>query len=184
MIKINEKLQHLDDESIDKLMEMYYSGYKTARELMEAINIKTAPSNLFKLFPEEKVIGKKCRYCESDIYIKRPSKTSYNRNNNIPFCPSCGHEESYKCKCEKCITNREIELRKKEKEKQEEVTRKKILIYKTYDLPSRDRFTIDNLAFLDKLYLASICRVLLSEDGITTIPLNDSDEIIVPHRKV
>ena len=37
MIKINEKLQHLDDESIDKLMEMYYSGYKTARELIKCI---------------------------------------------------------------------------------------------------------------------------------------------------
>lgn len=184
MIKINENLQHLDEDSIIKLMELYYSGQKTAKELIELYNIKTTPSNLFKLFPEEKVIGKKCRYCESDIYVKRPSKTSYNKNNNIPFCPSCGHEESYMCKCDKCITNREIELRKKAKEKQEEIARKKILIHETYNLSDRDIFISDNLTFLDKLYLASICRVLLSEDGITTIPLNDSDDIIVPNNKV
>ena len=184
MIKINEKLQHLDNNSIIKLMEMYYSGHKTATELIELYNIKTAPSNLFKLFPEEIVMGKKCIYCESDIYVKRPSKTNYNRNNNIPFCPSCGHEDSYRCKCEGCITNREIELRKKEKEKQEEIARKKFLINETYKLSNETRCELDNLKFLDKLYLASICRALLSEDGTTTIPLENVDDVIAPNNKV
>lgn len=184
MIKINEKLQHLDGESIVKLMEMYYSGHKTATELIELYNIKTTPSNLFKLFPEEQVMGKKCIYCESNMYVKRPSKTSFNRNINIPFCPSCGHEESYRCKCEGCITNREIELRKREKERQEEIARKKKLIYETYNLSNSVRCKLDGLKFLDKLYLASVCRVLLSEDGVTTIPLDDFDDIIAPNDKV
>lgn len=184
MIKINEKLQHLDEESIEKLMEIYYSGQKTAKELIELYNIKTTPSNLFKLFPEEKVLGAKCKYCGSDMYVKRPSKTNYARNNNIPFCPLCGHEESYKCKCENFITNREIELRRKEKEKQEEITKKRILINKTYDLSSIDNLMLNSLTFLDRLYLASICRSILSEDGITTIALNDSDETVAPHNKV
>lgn len=183
MLKINEKLQHLDEKSRLKLMDAYYSGEKTPTELIELYNIDTTPSNLFRLFPKAKT-GDICKYCNGDMYIKRPSKTNYKRNNNIPFCPSCGHKEAVDCNCEGCSAKRETELIERERKRKEDLAKKIELIHKVYNLSDIDNCMMNQLTFLDKLYLSSLCRAVLDEDGRTTIPLDESNYVIAPYSAV
>lgn len=180
-MNIHDKLKHLSLESIEELMDLYYSGAKTTKELLELYDIKVSPSQLYTLFPHVEVKDNSCRHCGGKLYIKRPSKTSYPNNNNIPYCIECGHEEGYSCKCVQCMKEREIQLKIREKEKRDLLESRRNLIKNTYKLSSENFEVYEDLEFLDKIFLGSLCRYGLNEDGSTIKELESIDGVLAPH---
>lgn len=181
-MNIHDKLKHLSLEAIETLMDLYYSGEKTAKELLELYNIKSSPSQLYTLFPHKEVKDNVCRHCEGKLYVKRASKTSYPKNNNTPYCIECGHEEWNHCKCSKCVAEREIERKIREKEKRDILESRMNLIRNTYKLYSTNFKIYDDLEFEDKVFLGALCRCSLNEDGCTIKDLNSIDGILAPYK--
>lgn len=161
-ISTNEKLKHLDPDSIEELMNLYYESTKNNKELINLFNIDIKnPSSLYTLFPPQKLENEFCPYCGGNLYIKRPSKTS-KLYNSPKFCPNCKHIESEDCNCEFCIEKRHL---------YEENRRN--LIIDAYSINESDKLNISDISFRNKVYLSSLLRICLSEDLSTIYPLEN-----------
>ncbi|MCC0662487.1 zinc ribbon domain-containing protein [Clostridioides sp. ZZV15-6383] len=180
IFNIDEKLKHLDTESINNLMKLYYDNKKSASELIKLYNINISPSRLYKLFPPEKVNAKYCPYCGSEFYINRPSKTSYPQNNNVAFCSNCTHKDSLKCNCDNCVSERKREIKNLEEKKKIEELEKRNLIDKLYGKAIINPLDISELDFKDRVYLGTLLRYALSEDMSNIIPLENLDGVLAP----
>ncbi|WP_042274409.1 hypothetical protein [Faecalimicrobium dakarense] len=179
-MKLHEKLQHLSLESVEDLMRLYYSGDKATNEIIGLFNINISPSRLYTLFPPEELDDRLCPHCDSKMIVNRPSKTNYPKNNNTPFCSTCGHKENYSCKCDKCISDRELKLKRLKEEKERKDLEKRKLIELVYCNVSHKPINIDSLEFEDKVYLGSLLRFALSEDMSNILPLESMEGSLAP----
>lgn len=175
-MKIHDKLKHLSLDDINTLMDLYYSGEKNATELIKLYNINGVPSQLYKFFPAIKQEDNLCEHCGSAMYLKRPSKTSYGKNLEKPYCENCGHTDSFNCTCKACVEKRELELKELEKAERD-------LIEKTYALHGNFK-NYDDLTFTQKVYLGALCRYALGEDGNTIKPIDSSYGSLAPSQMV
>ncbi|MGO1042170.1 hypothetical protein ACTPEO_05485 [Clostridioides difficile] len=180
IFNIDEKLKHLDTESINNLMKLYYNNEKSASELIKIYNIDISPSRLYKLFPPEKTNTKYCPYCGSEFYINRPSKTIYPQNNNVAFCSACTHKDSLKCNCDNCTSKREREIKILEEQKKMEELEKRNLINKLYGKAIVNPLGISELDFKDRVYIGTLLRYALSEDMSNIIPIENLDGVLAP----
>lgn len=179
-MKTNDKLKHLSTDEINTLMNLYYSGEKSATNLVAMYNIDSPPTHLYKLFPAMKLEDVVCENCNEPMYQKRPSKSSYGKNLEKPYCESCGHTDSYRCKCKACDDKRQQMLRDIAQEKVAAEKRDRELIEKTYALRG-DFKDYDSLTFTDKVYLGALCRYALGEDGNSIKPTSDLGGMLAPY---
>lgn len=175
-LHINEKLKHLDLESIEELMRLYYSNEKNNKELISLYNIDIkSPSLLYKLFPPQKLDNSFCPCCESDLYINRPSKSASSYSINPEFCPVCNHIEISTCDCDFCVEKRHLERKALEEKRKLEIKNRRNLVLNHYPISNLDSLHLDDISFRDKVYLGSLLRASLAEDLSTILPVEDTN---------
>jgi hypothetical protein len=105
---VHPKLSHLLPEQVQLLMDKYYGGGYTNKQLMEEFQIEAPVSRLVSFFPPIVQEDKACPYCVVPLIQQRPSK-SYVSYPNPSFCPQCNHRESNQCMCPNCVYLRKEE---------------------------------------------------------------------------
>lgn len=170
MLKIHEKLQHLNEEQLDDLINSYYEGVKTVKELIKEYDIDVTASALYNYFPPEELEDEFCAHCGGNMFKKRESKSFYGCNLNKPYCIVCGHENTPNCNCDTCIT-----IRKRINEEK----RKKII--HLYDPNRYTPIDIETLDFKQRVYLGTLVKYCLSEDTSHLNSLDETDTSIMPN---
>jgi hypothetical protein len=177
-IKIDNKLSHLTEIEINELMNKYYKNEK-ASDLVEEYKIPISPSRLYTIFPPQLCENTFCPYCQSQMFIKRLSKSSI-YSNNIAYCPNCNHQNYNFCNCNNCSEKRRTyaEIQKK---KQLEATKQKMQIIKDfYNIDNYSPININDLSFRYRVYLGALLRTSLSEDMSTILPLESTEIKLAP----
>lgn len=170
MLKIHEKLQHLNQDQLQDLISSYYNESKTVKELIDEYNIDVTPSFLYKYFPPEELEDEFCEHCGNNMYKSRESKSSYGYSICTPYCINCGHKNIQTCDCKTCNEIRKYIAQDK---------RKKII-----DCYSPDRYDIvdiEQLNFRKRVYLGTLVRYCLSEDTSHLLSLDEVDVELMPN---
>lgn len=152
---MNDKLSHLTSEEIDELIRRYYNKEKLA-VLIKEYDIALKPSQLVQHFPPE-VLDIRCKYCNVHFTRPRQSREYAHYSKKEPSCPNCGHDESSICLCSNCIRIEALRISNLRSEKKEKLNQ---------FLHGRLETSIDieNLSFIQKIYLGAFLREGLSED--------------------
>ncbi|MBV4429686.1 hypothetical protein [Clostridium tyrobutyricum] len=176
----NDKLKHLTDIQIQKLMDRYYNNEKTS-DLIKEYNIDVNSSRLYTLFSPLICEDKICPNCNIPLVIDRQSRSSssYSFNNKAAYCPKCNHKDSPSCNCPSCSEKKRIKKIKKDEEQRQKIIRKRELINVHYSLDCK-RIKIEELSFRDKVYLGALLRLCLSEDLLTIFSTDSMDNELAP----
>ncbi|AJG96774.1 hypothetical protein LF65_00083 [Clostridium beijerinckii] len=177
-IKIDSKLSHLTEIEINELMNKYYKNEK-ASDLVEEYQIHINPSRLYTIFPPQLCENTFCPYCQSQMLIKRPSKSSI-YSNNIAYCPTCNHQDYNFCNCNNCSEKRKIYAEIKKMKQLEANKQKKQTIKDFYNLDNYSPININDISFRDRVYLGALLRTSLSEDMSTIFPLENAEIKLAP----
>ncbi|MHC1722173.1 MAG: hypothetical protein AB9836_03085 [Aminipila sp.] len=161
-------LSHLTDDKVNELIERYYGGEAT-KKLIEEFALDVKSSELYKLFPAEEFVEYECEYCGRTLVSDRPSKTMAKmaRQESSLYCPCCGHKPYRNCDCKNCV-QAAIEQKKERLQN----------ISDSFGTPST-QVEFQNLSFLEKVYLGSICRAYLHENMFEIVP-NEKSVILAP----
>lgn len=177
---LDNRLEHLSQEEIVKLMELYYAGEKVA-PLIKDYGVKINVSQLYSIFPPLKT-KLECEPCGATLLHSWASKTWLEKiNRNRFFCNACGHENGPRCPCDFCKEAREIAQQEEENRKKiaEDEKREAVL-----DIIGDDtNWTItqeEDLSLEDRLYLATVLRASLSEDTTYIKALEDKKHRLAP----
>lgn len=115
----HEKLAHLSDAQVERLVERYYEGVRNS-ELIREFGIDARPSNLHKLFPEQILPDLECPHCSINLWQRPRSKAGYSEV--PPHCPQCNHIEASSCSCSGCVEERAARQQREEDIKRRSVT--------------------------------------------------------------
>lgn len=177
---VGNELKVLSRETILSIMTEYYSCDRNVKSIMKKYNLSFSPNRLNLNFPQI-VINKTCKYDQTCLQMKLPSRTilSSNYNESNIYCPQCGHEphESF-CMCKNCqlCRERQNEIEKEREIKLEKIKRKK-LIELTFKEP---KIKIKDLNLKEKLYISAMLQSLASEDLLEIGPYINKSESITP----
>lgn len=164
-------LNHLNKEQIENLMARYYAG-ESIKKLISAFKLDIYPSALYKLFPPAEYEKYSCEYCGSVLVADRPSKQSqkFPRYERDLYCPMCGHKPycNPPCKCENC------------KQAEQELKEYQIELIKTTYTEPTEQVSFDGISFENKVFLGSLCRVLLKENLYEISPYSDIHMPLAP----
>lgn len=152
---MNEKLLHLSNEQIQELIERYYDKEKVS-DLISYYNLELQPSQLVKHLPPE-VLEVKCIYCNLNLVKKRVSRDSQSWKINPAFCSKCGHEEGNICSCQNCKNLENYQRNRSLQEKQD-------FLYIWINHEDKEKIEINDLTFIDKVFLGALLREGISED--------------------
>ncbi len=152
---MHEKLHHLSEQEVEKLVRDYYDGKKVS-DLITEFRIDVLPSKLVSLFPPTIHEDNYCPYCDSENFVtKAVSRNSYSAPS--PTCPQCKHEDVYHCRCKNC----QAVIKWQE---QNEEDHKKSIIFNQYYVDYPECKSVEELTLTDALYLLSVVRHSASED--------------------
>lgn len=167
---MHEKLQHLNQDQLEDLINSYYSESKNVEELIDEYDIDITPSSLYKYLPPEKLEDEFCEHCGNYMYKSRESKSSYRYNIGTPYCINCGHKNIQTCNCKTCNEIRKDIAQEKKKK-----------IINCYNPDKYDTVDIDQLDFRKRVYLGSLVRYCLSEDTSHLLSINEVDVELMPN---
>jgi hypothetical protein len=128
------------------------------------------PASLYKLFPPEEFPDYECEYCGSVLVADRLSKTmaKMTLQESSLYCPCCGHTLYRHCSCKNCLQAGIDQKNNRLKNINESFSK----------LPEPIEF--ENLSFVEKVYLGSLCRAYLRENLFEIAPSNERNVIIAP----
>lgn len=178
IIKKDVRLNHLTDEQIEELIKKYYNGVKT-NKLIEEYEIDIASNSLYTIFPPEVCNDKICPNCNVALVRKRVGKTSF-RYGSTASCPICGHEDTFYCKCKKCVEKRELETIERKRQQELENIKKSNLIKQNYAFDRFEYVAIEELNFIDRVYLGALLRLYMSEQLTVINPIDSTDIKLAP----
>ncbi len=179
-----EKLSHLSQEQIEKLIQRYYDGEKNDL-LIQEYNIDIRTGLLVKTFPLLTHDDILCPYCDIPMVSYRESKSSYTcYGKPKTFCKTCNHNNYHPhCNCKNCNKLREEkEEMFRQKEAKLNNTKRQILI-ESYEYENSMPISIDELTIKDKLYICALLRTSLSEDFKNINPLSSVKLNLAPTQK-
>lgn len=178
---VGEELAHLPEDKLVDLINKYKNG-EIVDKLLKEFNINIRSTMLIRSFPLVR-IGK-CPNCPADIGCSIANKSSSELlNQNKQECWNCGHKPNiYNCKCSKCSSFREQEKIQDKLKMQKELEIKKQAIQRYYGYEKYEKVVEDSLTLNEKIFLSTIMRVCLSEDGTYIKPLRSSIEPITSHQ--
>lgn len=152
---MSEKLSHLSEEQIQELIIRYYEKEKVS-DLIAEYNLNLRPNELVRNFPPE-ILEKKCIYCNLEFIRKRVSRDYLYWKASSEYCPNCGHEDDAFCLCKNC---KAIEWHKQDNERQNKQEFMDIWLNHLEE----DKIDLNELTFIDKIYLGALLREGISED--------------------
>lgn len=178
-IILDERIKHLTESEIETLMHRYYEG-ENVKKLTEEYGISINPSRLFSIFPPIISNDKICPNCGSPIGITRQSKSSHGFTKSYEYCINCKHNNVVNCACEYCVEERKMHSISKEEQARKLMKDKRELIEQEYNVKKHEKVALENLSFLQKVYLGALLRLALSEDMSRISPLNNFQREISP----
>ena len=152
---MNEKLSHLTKEQIQELIERYYEKEKVL-DLIAEFKLNLRPGQLVKHLPPQ-ILEIKCPYCEINLIKPRISRDAKSWKTIPEYCPNCGHEEGGFCSCKTC---KALEWHQKDKERQDKQDFLDIFL----NHEEEEKIELDDLTFVEKVYLGALLREGISED--------------------
>ena len=160
---VDERIRHLTDVEIQTLINRYYSG-ENVKALIKEYKIDINSSRLYTVFPPKISNNVVCPNCNLSMFIAWDSKSSYNFNKNNEYCSKCGHRNSIFCNCDYCNEKKQLYILELEEEERKRIQRKRKLIQEEYDISQHEPINVEDLSFMQKVYLGAILRLALSED--------------------
>jgi len=165
-------LEHLSEEEIKELMELYYFSKMTVKEVMEKFNIVGITSGqLFKFFPDIVSKDQICEYCGVPLRKERLSKSAFDFQSRGYECPECLHSENEPCRCSKCEEKRRII-------KEAALEKKREFVLKFLDVENPIDYS--ELTIKQKVYLGTFLRAGITQDYEKIVPINKFEEKISP----
>jgi hypothetical protein len=152
---MKDSLSHLSEEQVLDLIERYYDNEKVS-DLISEYNIDIRPSELIRCFPPE-VLDTTCIYCNIKRIRRRVSRSNPSWKLEPDYCPNCFHHNGERCFCKNCNST---ELEKKNTE----INDKQKFIDIWLEQYEEDKIDLENLSFIDKVYLGALLREGMSED--------------------
>jgi len=166
---IHEKLSHLSQEQINELCRRYEAG-ESNKSLIKEFEIDTYNSGLQKLLPP-KITSENCVYCTKPLWVHRSKPSSYSRD---PFCPECGHKNSWTCKCDNC---KEAECKE-----QEQRTQKVFGLLKSRFGPASAKRQLNSINNEELIYLSAFIRAADTESSFSDISFHHSSFKLSPNK--
>lgn len=151
------KLAHLSQDEIEKLIVRYYNGEKSTL-LIQEYNIDVKNSLLLKTFPLKIHNDKLCSFCDIPMVSQRESKSTYTSKWHRAkiFCQECNHEyDNIHCHCFNCKERRN--------QIQQSINDEQLKILVSY-CNAQIPIDIQQLSIKSKVYLCSLLRANLSEN--------------------
>lgn len=177
----HEKLQHLTDEEIQEIIELYSDPSIKTTEIIQAYNLDVQPSALLRIFPPTKT-DEVCIYCGNPLYHKVPSRSasSYEREHPDKFCLVCGHTEYVKssyglmkqCQCKECKARAKIKKQQELDRLRREKEEKKAKIQEVYGI-EHDRIKFDDMDLDDQIALWYLILNNQAHSSTKTLPTDD-----------
>lgn len=171
---MDNKLSHLTPDEIDELIKRYYKNEKIT-ELKRDFNFTLSSNQLVKYFPPE-VTEINCKYCHTNFTKLRIQREYSSYNKSVAACPACGHVENANCSCFNCLME---ELRRKEKIRSEKKEKLNQFLHGRLETS----IDIENLSFVQKIYLGAFLREGLSEDFSYIKSVEDFINPLAPTRE-
>jgi len=168
-LKIHEKLSHLSDEQINELCLRYEAG-ETNKSLIKEFEIDTYNSGLVRLLPP-KITSENCVHCNKPLWVQRSKPSSYASDS---FCPECGHETTWNCKCDNCKEAKSLE--------QEKRTQKVYGLIKSRFGPADNKRQLAGISNEELLYLSAFVRAADSESSFSNISFHNSSFKLSPNK--
>lgn len=168
-LTIHEKLSHLSGEQINELCRRYEAG-ESNKSLIKEFEIDTYNSGLQKLLPP-KITSENCVYCTKPFWVHRSKPSSYSRD---PFCPECGHKNSWTCKCDNC--------KEAERKEQEQRTQKVDGSIKNRFGPSKVKRSLSDISNEELIYLSAFVRAADTESSFSDISFHHSSFKLSPNK--
>ena len=167
---MSEKLNHLNDQEIEELVNRYYQGEKVS-DLIKQFKIDVIPSKLVSTFPAL-ITNIECIHC-GDIKLEKRRVSRSSLQTSKASCPICKHKNDGICYCENCRKNRQ-ELKKDHQQFCREIIREE------YDLRGLMPRPLDELTFENTFNLFCLFRHSVSEDLIYSDPFGFNDVPLSP----
>ena len=166
---IDNKLNHLSEDEIQEVIELYENTLIPVKEILETYNINIQASRLVYILPPEKT-KISCPYCDSVMFKKRKSRSiDSNFYKAVIECFECGHVMyenknmgEKECNCINC----------KEKERQEIINKKEI-IKRLYG-NSKEMKKIEEVKFKDIEELIYILSYYKLNNGLELQPVRNA----------
>lgn len=121
-MELHEKLNHLSDDQIKEVINLYLDENVKLSEIIKKYRIDTSPSQFVRLLPPRKVT-KKCIHCGEPLYQNYGIRSLFRncgKYDDELFCIKCGHKTYsenipyiYPCKCDGCQALAELDIKKK-----------------------------------------------------------------------
>lgn len=188
---MHHKLSHLTNEQVNDLMRRYYDkNGDSISQLIKEYKIDVSLNQLYTLFPK-KVFEEKCEYCDVNLEANYVSRTvaGYSFWEKDKFwedekkCPKCGHKHSQlRCNCSKCRQQEEEERRRRQQQEENLKDIQRAKIKYVYGTRVNSPLNIDQLDFVDRVYLGAVMRGFLAEDLSYIEPINPN--ILAPTEKM
>lgn len=178
---VGQELEHLSEDQLVDLINKYKRGDRLEK-LLDEFSINIRPTILVRSFPLVRV--SKCPNCPADLACSIANKSSkLLLNNHKAECWNCGHKPYiYNCPCSACIAIRRKEEVQTEIKMKNDIKLKKEAIEKEYGFERYEKIEEDSLSIKEKIFLCTILRCCLSEDGQYINPIGSSLEPVTPHQ--
>lgn len=180
---VGQELEHLSEDQLVDLISKYKRGDRLEK-LLDEFSINIRPTILVRSFPLVRV--SKCPNCPADLACSIANKSSkLLLNNHKAECWNCGHKPYiYNCPCSACIAIRRKEEVQTEIKMKNDIKLKKEAIEKEYGFERYEKIEEDSLSIKEKIFLCTILRCCLSEDGQYINPIGSSLEPVTPHQEL
>lgn len=176
--EIDSALLHLEKYQIVDLVNKYYEGVKNSEILVE-YNINVQSSKLVNIFPLVRT-NVNCDYCKATMITKLSSKSNSNRLSYKDLhCSQCHHFSNITCDCSNCVEERILKKRIKEQQEKMLDNEKYNFLEKMQCVP---RIKEDSLDLKSKLYLSTVLRECLNEEGDRIENFVNKINLISPYR--
>lgn len=111
MLEINEKLQHLTEEQIEEILELYQNKEVKITDIIDKYEIDVRPAGFRKILPPVKS-DVECIICGEKMYYQIGTRDSCEKPTRY-FCLKCNHKKCTDywgaeevCNCEGCVNLR------------------------------------------------------------------------------
>lgn len=166
---MEDSLDHLSDEQVDRLIRRYYDG-EMISTLLREYKISVRESDLFKLFPPETRTAYFCEHCGENLVLDRLARSNTRpRYERELYCPHCDHwPYQEKCECDYCREEREYYRNVYAEE-----------IRAVYS-KAKEPIDLKACSLTSRVFLGALCKDLLRNNLYEIEPYNNSGVILAP----